>query len=39
MKTKLLNVVSLNVVETNNVLYFDTHVRLKVLTIIAHMTD
>ncbi len=31
MKTKLLNVVSLNVVETNNVLYFDTHVRLKSL--------
>lgn len=31
MKIKLLNVVSLNVVETNNVLYFDTHVRLKSL--------
>ena len=31
MKTKLLNVVSLNVVKTNNVLYFDTHVRLKSL--------
>lgn len=31
MKTKLLNVISLNVIETNNVLCVDTHIRLKSL--------